>query len=167
MAIGDTGRMWELQRLRGDHAAAVLAFERGNRGWFARSVSDRGDAYFAQFDDHHAAMLAEQDAGAGFYHVLVDADGTVLGRFNLRMRPDGSAEVGYRVAEAVTGAGVATAALRELCELAGARYGLRTLTAVISHDNAASRRVLEKAGFTPVGPGQAGPRPGIRYRRTV
>jgi ribosomal-protein-alanine N-acetyltransferase len=157
----------ELQRLRRDHAAAVLAFERANRRWFARSVSDRGDDYFAHFDDHHAAMLAEQAAGAGHFHVLVDADGAVQGRFNLFMRPDGSASVGYRVAEAVAGAGVATAGLLELCELAGTRYGLTTLTAVVSHDNLASRRVLEKAGFTPGGPGRAGPHPGTQYHRPV
>ncbi|NUV38105.1 GNAT family N-acetyltransferase, partial [Streptomyces sp. KAI-27] len=38
--------MPELQRLRADHAPALLAFERENRAWFARTISDRGDAYF-------------------------------------------------------------------------------------------------------------------------
>ncbi len=50
---------------------------------------------------------------------------------------------------------MATATVRELCRLAVARHGLRTLRAAASHDNDASRKVLAKAGFVPVGP--AGP----------
>jgi ribosomal-protein-alanine N-acetyltransferase len=33
--------VFELQRLRNDHAAAVLDFERVNRAYFAESISDR------------------------------------------------------------------------------------------------------------------------------
>ena len=33
--------MPELERLRADHAAAVLAFESANRAYFAMSISDR------------------------------------------------------------------------------------------------------------------------------
>jgi [ribosomal protein S5]-alanine N-acetyltransferase len=50
---------------------------------------------------------------------------------------------------------VATAAVVEMCALAAARHGLRRLRAATSHENAASARVLAKAGFVPVGP--AGP----------
>jgi [ribosomal protein S5]-alanine N-acetyltransferase len=39
----------ELQRLRADHAPAVLAFEVANRAYFAASISDRGDEFFEQF----------------------------------------------------------------------------------------------------------------------
>jgi ribosomal-protein-alanine N-acetyltransferase len=142
----------ELQRLRADHGPAVLAFELANRAYFAASISDRGDAYFDQFAEWHGAMLAEQDAGAGAFHVLVAEDGSVLGRFNLFFAPDGIANLGYRVAEHVAGRGVATAAVLELCGLAAAQYGLRMLKAATSHENAASRKVLTRTGFTPVGP---------------
>ena len=47
--------MPELQRLRADHAAAVLAFELANRGYFAASISDRGDEFFDQFAERHSA----------------------------------------------------------------------------------------------------------------
>jgi ribosomal-protein-alanine N-acetyltransferase len=50
---------------------------------------------------------------------------------------------------------VATAAVLELCRIATARHGLRTLRAATSLENIASRKVLTKAGFVPVGP--AGP----------
>ncbi len=147
--------MPELQRLHAGHAPAVLAFERANRAYFAAFVSDRGDEFFDQFAERHSALLAEQQAGIGAFYVLVAEDGSVLGRFNLVFAEDGTAELGYRVAQHVADRGVATATVRELCRLAAARHGLRTLRAATSRENAASQKVLAKAGFVPVGP--AGP----------
>ena len=147
--------MPELQRLRADHAPAVLAFELANRAYFAASVSDRGDEFFGQFTERYSALLAEQEAGICAFYVLVAEDGSVLGRFNLYRFEDGTAELGYRVAQHVAGRGVATATVRELCRLAAARHGLRTLRAATARENAASQKVLTKAGFVPVGP--AGP----------
>jgi ribosomal-protein-alanine N-acetyltransferase len=147
--------MPELQRLRADHAAAVLAFELVNRAYFAASISDRGDEFYAKFTDRHSALLAEQDAGTSAFYVLVADDGSVLGRFNLYDIEDGTARLGYRVAQQAAGRGVATKSVRELCRIAAARHGLRTLRAATSHDNAASQKVLAKAGFVPAGP--AGP----------
>jgi [ribosomal protein S5]-alanine N-acetyltransferase len=145
----------ELQRLRADHAPAVLDFELANRAYFAGFISDRGDDFFDQFAERHDALLAEQESGSCIFHVLVDDYGSVLGRFNLVDIKDGTAELGYRVAEHVAGRGVTTATVQELCELAAAQYGLRTLRAATSHQNVASQKVLTKAGFVPVGP--AGP----------
>ena len=53
--------------------------------------------------------------------MLADEDSAVLGRFNLYAIGDGTAELGYRVAQQVAGRGVATAAVRELCLLANQR----------------------------------------------
>ena len=147
--------MPELQQLRADHAAAVLAFELANRAYFAAFVSDRGDEFFGQFTSRHRALLAEQEAGTCAFYVLVAEDGSVLGRFNLVDLEDGTAELGYRVAQHAAGRGVATATVREMCRLAVARHGLRTLKAAAAHANVASQKVLAKAGFVPVGP--AGP----------
>ena len=162
--------MPELEQLRADHAPAVLAFELANRAYFAASISDRGDEFFDQFPDRHSASLAEQEAGACAFYVLVADDGSVLGRFNLYDIQDGTANLGYRVAQQVAGQGVATATVRELCQIAGARHGLRTLRAATSHDNAASQKVLARAGFVPAGP--AGPadlggKSGTRYQRDL
>jgi [ribosomal protein S5]-alanine N-acetyltransferase len=145
----------ELQQLTADHAPAVLAFERANRGYFAGAISDRGEEFFEQYTDRHRTLLAEQEAGLGAYYLLVADDGSVLGRFNLFFTGDNTANLGYRVAQHVAGRGVATATVRELCLLAAQRHGLRTLRAATSHANVASQRVLVKAGFVPVGP--AGP----------
>ena len=144
--------MPELEQLHAGHAPVVLAFELVNRAYFAAAVSDRGDEFFDQFADRHNALLAEQEAGIGAFYVLVAEDGSVLGRFNLYRFRDGTAELGYRVAQHVAGRGVATATVRELCRMAAARHGLRMLRAATSHENAASQKVLTKAGFVPVRP---------------
>jgi ribosomal-protein-alanine N-acetyltransferase len=160
----------ELQPLRADHAPAVLAFELANRAYFAASISDRGDEFYDQFTARHRAMLAEQEAGLSAYYVLVAGDGSVLGRFNLYELGDGTASLGYRVAQHVAGQGVATAAVQELCRLAAARHGLHTLRAATSHENAASQRVLIKAGFVPVGPADPadiGGKSGTWYQRDL
>ena len=162
--------MPELKRLHAGDAPAVLAFELVNRAYFAASVSDRGDEFFDQFADRYAALLAEQEAGIGAFYVLVAEDGAVLGRFNLYDFEDGAARLGYRVAQQVAGRGVATAAVRELCQLAAARHGLRMLRAATSRDNAASQKVLAKAGFVPVGPADPadiGGKPGTWYQRDL
>src|SRR5579859_6917863 len=144
--------MPELQRLQARHAPAILAFELANRAYFTAFISDRGDEYFTQFAERHSALLAAQEAGSGAFYVLVAEDGSVLGRFNLELAGDGTATLGYRVAQHAAGRGVATATVRELPGLAAAQHGLRTLRAATSHQNAASQKVLAKAGFVPVGP---------------
>ena len=162
--------MPELQRLHTDHAPAVLAFELTNRAYFSAFISDRGDEFYDQFTERHGALLAEQDAGIGAFYVLVAGDGSVLGRFNLIFTGDGTAELGYRVAQHVAGRGVATATVRELCRLAAARHGLRTLRAAVTRENVASQKVLTKAGFVPAGPADPahlGGKPGTWYQRDL
>ena len=155
--------MPELQQLRADHASAVLAFELANRAYFAAFISDRGDEYFEQFAKQHDALLAEQEAGTCAFHVLVGDDGSILGRFNLVGIEDGTAELGYRVAQRVAGRGMATTTVRELCQLAAERHGLRMLRARTTRDNVASQKVLTKAGFVPVGPADIGEKAGTWY----
>jgi ribosomal-protein-alanine N-acetyltransferase len=62
---------------------------------------------------------------------------------------------------------VATATVRELCRLAAAQYGLRTLRAATTYDNVASQKVLTKAGFVASGPAEPGGRPGTWYQRDL
>ena len=162
--------MPELKRLHAGHAPAVLAFELANRTYFAASISDRGDDFFDQFTDRYKASLAEQEAGICAFYVLVAEDGSVLGRFNLYDLEDGTARLGYRVAEQVAGRGGATTTRRELCRTATAMHGRRPLRAATSHDNAASQKVLTKAGFVPVGPAtpaDLGGKSGTWYQRDL
>ena len=105
-----------LQLLRLDHAPPLLAFERANRAYFAASVPDRGDEFFAEFDTRHAQLLAWQAAGTGYLHVLVTERGEVVGRVNLTDVADGAAELGYRIAQKAAGQGLAIAAVRQVRE---------------------------------------------------
>ncbi|MFE5714292.1 GNAT family N-acetyltransferase [Streptomyces sp. NPDC056501] len=145
--------MPELQRLRPDHAPALLVFERENRTYFAARVPDRGDAYFDEFADRHRELIEAQEAGEIHFHVLVAESGEIVGRVNL-VDVDagtGSAELGYRLAEKATGRGFATRGVREVCRLAVEEYGLSRLTAFVALGNAASSAVLARAGFGAVG----------------
>ncbi|HET8603367.1 MAG TPA: GNAT family N-acetyltransferase [Marmoricola sp.] len=162
--------MPELQRLSADHASALLAFERDNRAYFAASISDRGEDYFDRFADRHAELLAEQQTGECAYYVLVEDDGSILGRFNLRDIDDGCAVLGYRVAQRVAGQGVATATVDQLCRDVAPALDLRTVRAATADANVASRRVLVKAGFALVGradPAVLGGKPGSWYERAI
>jgi len=65
---------------------------------------------------------------------------------------------------------VATATVRELCRLAAAQHGLRTVRAATARGNAASQKVLAKAGFVPAGPADPahlGGKPGTWYQRDL
>ena len=65
---------------------------------------------------------------------------------------------------------MATATVRELCGLAAAQYGLRTLKAATSRENVASQKVLARAGFIPVGPADPadlGGKQGTWYQRDL
>jgi [ribosomal protein S5]-alanine N-acetyltransferase len=155
--------MPEFQLVRLDHAPALLEFEQRNRAYFAASVPDRGDEFFAEFDARHAQLLGWQAAGTDYFHVLVAQDGEVLGRVNLFRVADGSAELGYRIAQKAAGQGLATSAVREMRELAAAQYGLTALHARVTMDNPASRKVLERNGFVAVGETTLNGKPAVSY----
>lgn len=159
--------MPELQLLRADHASALFIFERQNRSYFAASIPDRGDAYFSKFMERHRELVAWQADGTNFPHVLVEVDGTIVGRFNLIEVDGGSAELGYRMAERVTGRGLATATVLQVCSLAVVEYGLRVLHAKTTIDNVRSRSVLNRTGFVPTGELTLNGRPGISYEREL
>ena len=160
--------MPSLQRLRLDHGPALLAFELENRAYFAKSISDRGDDYFANFDARHGDLLTEQETGLCHFHVLVDGNGEVQGRFNLFDVADGSADLGFRVAEKAAGRGVCTAAVQQVCVLAAAEYHLTSLRAAAAIDNLGSRAVLAKTGFVPTGETiELSGRPGLRFTRSL
>lgn len=157
-------RMPALQPLRAEHAPALLDFELANRAYFAASIPDRGDDYFARFEERLGELLAWQAEGRDFLHVLVEEGGEVVGRVNLVDAVDGCAELGYRIAERAAGRGLATAGVREVCGLAVARYGLTALRAETTVDNGASRTVLARTGFVTVGEAVVDGRTRIRYR---
>jgi ribosomal-protein-alanine N-acetyltransferase len=127
----------------------MLAFERANRQFFARTIGDRGDAFFAEFPARHARLVAENEAGTSMLFAVRDRDGRVVGRVNIGLAEDGSGELGYRVAEAACGRGFATTGVA-LALTAAAERGVTRVTAMTTEDNVASRRVLDRNGFVRV-----------------
>ncbi|MFB7244059.1 GNAT family N-acetyltransferase [Streptomyces populi] len=159
--------MPRIERLRPDHAPALLSFERENRAYFAATIPDRGDAFFDRFDAVLRERLDEQATGLAHFHLVVDDAGAVLARINLVDVAHGSADLGYRVAERATGQGLATAAVREMCALATSAYGLNALRARTTVDNGASRTVLARTGFLVTGDIELNGRPGLRFARDL
>lgn len=166
---GSDGEL-RLELLSKSHAVALEAFERDNRAFFAARIGDRGDDFFTHFHDRLADRVDENDSGHSLFCVVVDTAGHIVARINLididRADP---AELGYRVAEEAQGRGVATWGVTSALELA-ATYGVRRVLARVATTNTASRRVLERSGFSMTGP--ADPPPGsaksfLAYRRDL
>ena len=155
--------MPRLELVRADHADALLTFERENREYFAATIPDRGDDYFTEFAARHARLLEWQAAGTDYFHVLVTESGGIVGRVNLVEVRNGSAELGYRIARAAAGRGLASAAVAEVRELAKTTYGLTTLRAKVRLANPASYRVLERNGFVATGELLLNGKPAVSY----
>ncbi len=102
------------------------------REWLATATSDTDFSCVGEVD---AAVVA-----MGFLDVV---DG--MGQPGLPERTQGV--IGYIVHPDVAGRGVATAVARGLLTAAFDHLGLRRVTASCNADNAASARVLEKAGM--------------------
>lgn len=133
-------------------AATLLRFESDERDHFRHWIPDRGDAYFelSAVERSLRDAAAWWAAGTDLLHVVVEHDGGVVARANLTDIAAGRAEVGYRVARAATGRGIASAALTELLGVA-VRSGIEQVVATTSRDNEASARVLVRCGFEPAG----------------
>lgn len=95
------------------------------------------------------ALLAQRDAGLALPFTIVE-DGAVAGAVNLSGIVRGvfeNAYLGYWIDEERGGRGVATEAVRRAVAHAFGPAGLHRVQAAVIPRNAASIRVLEKAGF--------------------
>jgi RimJ/RimL family protein N-acetyltransferase len=85
----------------------------------------------------------------GMYVLVRTADDLAVGGIGWHGPPDGgTAEVGYDLSESARGRGYATEALRAMCAWALAQPEVEVVVARTEADNGASRRVMERAGFT-------------------
>ncbi|MFB9246234.1 GNAT family N-acetyltransferase [Massilia antarctica] len=82
--------------------------------------------------------------------MLRASDGMLVGACGFKDIPiDGQVEIGYGVAPACRGQGIATAAVRELARIAFAAAALERVLAQIAPDNTPSARVAARLGFQP------------------
>ncbi|NYV77408.1 GNAT family N-acetyltransferase [Streptomyces sp. UH6] len=103
-------------------------------------------------------VVAAYDKGAfrpqwGSYVLVRREDDRAVGSMGFHGPPDeeGRVEIGYDLAVAARGQGYATEALRALTAWALAQEAVGTVTARVDPGNAASRNVLERAGFLRTG----------------
>jgi ribosomal-protein-alanine N-acetyltransferase len=123
--------------------------------WRNQPLSLRYNPLREMTEDEIASMLAAEGADLSdlkkfdSYRWFVSAEGQIVGAVSLKniSHSMGYAEIGYGVAEAHHGKGIATAAVRLLVEKIFHETDLRKLLAYVHEENIASRRVLEKLGF--------------------
>ncbi|MFG2604074.1 GNAT family N-acetyltransferase [Streptomyces sp. NPDC048514] len=86
----------------------------------------------------------------GVFALVRREDGRAVGGIGFHGAPDeeGRVEIGYDLVEGARGRGYATEAVGALTEWALARPDVDLVLATIEHDNAASQRVVARAGFT-------------------
>ncbi|WP_374582238.1 GNAT family N-acetyltransferase [Pseudoduganella sp.] len=146
----------QIRTIRLHDAPALLAFELANRAWFESHIDARPPDFYslAGVAAHIEDVLARHVAGSMHPCLLVEDDGSIVGRCNLKDIDPATrrAEVGYRIAAFACGRGLAGAAVRHLMELAYGQWQLAGLDAHVTIANAASARVLERAGFSFAGP---------------
>lgn len=140
-----------IRTLRPSDAHRLLQFEHANRRWFEAHIEPRGDAFYtrAGVRDHILQYLDGHARATWHPCVIVGPDDAIVGRANLKDIDlvTGTAEIGYRIAQASAGQGLATDAVRHLLVLARAQWRLKQVFAYASVENSASARVLEKSGF--------------------
>lgn len=140
-----------IRHLQADDAAALLAFELDNRDWFEQHVAARSPAFYtpASVAAHIQEYRDAHDQGTLLPCVLLDDDGAIVGRANLRHidRVAGTGEVGYRIALSAGRRGLGSLALAHLLDAARTQYGLTALHAWVSDQNPGSKKIVEKQGF--------------------
>jgi [ribosomal protein S5]-alanine N-acetyltransferase len=139
-----------------DDAPVLAELLRVNRDFLAPWEPIRDDAHFTEPGQRVAiqAALADHAHGRSLPCVIVDSAGAVVGRVNLNNIVRGafqSASLGYWLASAFGGRGLATMAVRDITRLAFADLGLHRLQADTLVHNVPSQRVLARNGFVRIG----------------
>jgi ribosomal-protein-alanine N-acetyltransferase len=135
----------------------LLEFERKNRLYFEANINARPPAYYSTGGVERAiaeAMYeAERDRSYQFL-IRYASTGEILGRANLnevKRAHFHSAVLGYRIAEAACGKGLASEAVRQMIDLSFGALELKRVEANVRAENVGSVRVLMKNGFVQYG----------------
>lgn len=111
---------------------------------------------FQPSDEHSREVIAgwerDRQAGKRFVFAVRDVEtGELLGGCELLPLGDGVANVSYWTYPRHRRRGVATRALRLICEVARRDLGIRLIELVTDADNLASQRIAAAGGFTRAG----------------
>ncbi|UOX84630.1 GNAT family N-acetyltransferase [Amycolatopsis sp. FBCC-B4732] len=146
-----TSRLTLRQLVEADREAVVKVFSDPEMSrFFAADFSDPASAS-AMVDRR---LTYRGPAGQG--HWAIERDGEVIGVAHLRPSselPGGVPELGYYVASAHAGQGLATEAAQAVLDHGLGVLGLPAIWALVHEHNAASRKVAARLGFLDVGSG--------------
>jgi hypothetical protein len=145
----DTARL-DLVPLTVEEASAQLAGVPADLGW-APGFPSAGDLVAASRIVSGEWPTATTAVPWGVWVILERASGMAIGGIGFKSVPDvtGSVEIGYGLIAASWGNGLATEAVTSITSIAH-RNGARVVRAITDDVNIASRRVLEKCGYTQV-----------------
>ncbi|HXL92594.1 MAG TPA: GNAT family protein [Streptosporangiaceae bacterium] len=148
--------MTAIRLVRPDDADALADILQDSREFLAPYEPYWPDNYYSA-DGQRAfikASLERYAEGASVPHVILGAQGEVVGRITLNTivrGPFQSCSVGYWVGARYNGHGYATAALGDMKRFAFGELGLHRIEASTLRDNVRSQRVLEHNGFALIG----------------
>ncbi|MET9881688.1 GNAT family N-acetyltransferase [Streptomyces sp. NPDC006430] len=141
-----TDRLW-LREVLPAEARQITAGEPAGLDWLGGAPS--AETQIAAKMLVRAADAGLHQYGWGMYLLVRAQDARVVGAMGFHGPPsDGSAEIGFDLAEQARGQGYATEALGELAAWTLRQSGVDTVVATTTEDNTASQRVMERAGFT-------------------
>lgn len=139
-----------------DDAEPLATLLSAERAFMAPYEPIRSDAFYTAAGQ--AAVLAERvrriAEGTELPHLILDDDGIPLGGITLKAIEHGpfrSCGLGYWVARAAGGRGLATEAVARMLDIAFVDLRLHRVQAETLLDNTRSQRVLEKNGFERIG----------------
>ena len=95
-------------------------------------------------------MVKENDGGKGIFREIVVND-KIIGTISVEQKEDvyrKDAEIGYYLLQEEYSKGIMTEAVKLICEIAFRELDIIRITGLVYEPNIASRRVLEKNGFT-------------------
>ncbi len=127
------------------HTNELLDFEINNKGYFEHFIARRESAFYTKAGvEDHIQQLINESSKLPF--VLMD-NSQIIARANVKnIRKNGSAEIGYRVAQNTIGKGVGSLCVKFLIEKSK-NIEIKSLMAYVLNNNKASERVLTKSCF--------------------
>jgi ribosomal-protein-alanine N-acetyltransferase len=137
-----------LRRFAPTDADALVRLADNRRIWI--NMRDRFPHPYTRVDADRWIAHCHAEAGQPT-QFAIDLNGLAIGGIGVELFDDVhrlTAEIGYWVGEPYWGQGIATAALTQMSRYAFAEFPLERIQALVFEWNPASRRVLEKAGYT-------------------
>lgn len=127
----------------------VLEYQRDPRYLRFYPWLDRSESEVRDFVQMFLDQQAEQPRGKFQLAITFPGDGRLIGNCGIRRKEDNDweADIGYELAPEHWGKGYATEAAQAIVDFGFAELSLHRISSWCIADNAASARVLEKAGL--------------------